>query len=384
MSDNQKDTGSTSDDSERNKNQDAQGSRDTQSGKSDDVWTEGPEIKESLKTEATRNEASSSFSANTSQQSNSGQNWEQDLLNRLAFASLNEQRRARRWSIFFKSLTFVYIGVLLLYMASDWSETAIPTGVHTALVEVNGVIASDSEASADIIVSGLRAAFKNKNAKAIILRINSPGGSPVQAGYVYDEIKRLRKLHENVKVYAVITDMCASGGYYMAAAADEIYADKASLVGSIGVLMNGFGFVGTMEKLGVERRLLTAGAHKGMLDPFSPMNKEDTQHVQKMLDDIHQQFIHVVKEGRGDRLKDNPDLFSGYFWNGDESVKLGLVDGLGSSSYVAREIIGAEKIVDYTPKHNLLDRVAERFGASAAKIMIQALGLQTMNLQAQN
>ena len=342
-----------------------------QSPRSDDAWTEGPEIKDAPKSQ-------------TSQpQSPSEVQWERDILNRLAFASLNEQRRARRWSIFFKVLAFLYIGVLLFYLASDWSESAAPTGAHTAVVDVNGVIAADSEASADIINSGLKAAFKNKNVKGVILRINSPGGSPVQAGYVYDEIKRLRKLHENVKVYAVITDMCASGGYYIASAADEIYADKASLVGSIGVLMNGFGFVGTMEKLGVERRLLTAGAHKGMLDPFSPLKKEDKEHMQKMLDDVHQQFITAVKNGRGDRLKESPELFSGFVWNGDQGVKLGLVDGLGSSSYVAREIIGAEKIVDYTPKHNLLDRFAERFGASATKVMIQTFGLQEMRMQAQ-
>jgi len=376
MSEDQKDqekddTGSTRGDKPLN-----QSEPDTQSAKSSDIWTEGPEITKSSKPENTAGEISSASGSET--------HWERELLNRLAFATLNEQRRSRRWGIFFKVLIFLYIGVLLIYMVSDWSGSAIPSVAHTAVVEVNGVIAADSEASADIINTGLKAAFKNKHVKGVILRINSPGGSPVQAGYIYDEIKRLRKLHENVKVYAVITDMCASGGYYIASAADEIYADKASMVGSIGVLMNGFGFVGTMEKLGVERRLLTAGAHKGMLDPFSPMKKEDKEHIQKMLDDVHQQFINAVKNGRGDRLKENPEIFSGLIWNGDESVKLGLVDGLGSSSYVAREIIGAEKLVDYTPKHNFLDRVAERFGASATKVLIQALGLQEMSMRLQN
>jgi protease-4 len=270
---------------------------------------------------------------------------------------------------------------VLFYFPLDLQETTITRGPHTALVEVDGVIASDSEASADLIVTGLRAAFKDKNTKGVILRINSPGGSPVQAGYVYDEIKRLRKKHENTKVYAVIVDVCASGGYYIAAAADEIYADKASLVGSIGVLMNGFGFVGTMDKLGVERRLITAGEHKGMMDPFSPLKKEDQQHMQNMIDGVHQQFINVVKEGRGDRLKDNPDLFSGLIWNGDESVELGLVDALGSSSYVAREIIGAEKIVDFTPRANFIDRFANQLGASVAKMMMQTLGSQNMGWQ---
>jgi protease-4 len=346
-------------------------------GKTNDVWTQGPEIKDSAKAGGLKSKLFGSGSANTS--ATSDPNWERDVLNRLAFASLNEQRRARRWGIFFKVLTFLYIGAVLFYFPGDFRDTAITGGPHTALVEVQGVIASDSDASADLIVTGLRSAFKDKNTKGIILRINSPGGSPVQAGYVYDEIKRLRKEHENIKVYAVIVDVCASGGYYIASAADEIYADKASLVGSIGVLMNGFGFVGTMDKLGVERRLITAGKHKGMMDPFSPLNKEDQQHMQTMIDSVHQQFIDVVKAGRGERLSDNPDLFTGLVWNGDRSVELGLVDGLGSSSYVAREIVGAEKIVDFTPRKHFIDRFANQLGASLAKMMMQTLGWQGMS-----
>lgn len=320
---------------------------------------------------------------NSSKQSaNQGSDaWQQDVINRLAFASLNEQRRSRRWGIFFKVLTFAYIGAIFFYFPGDLSTAKMVSGKHTALVEIEGVIASNSEASADRIVSGLREAFKDKDSKAIILRINSPGGSPVQSGYIYDEIKRLRKKYSNKKVYAVITDICASGGYYIAAAADEIYADKASLVGSIGVLMNGFGFVEGMKKVGVERRLLTAGEHKGILDPFSPVKKAEKEHVQNMLDGIHKQFIKAVKDGRGDRLKDSPKLFSGLFWNGEEGIELGLVDGLGSAGYVAREVIGAENIVDYTPRLGYFDRFADRFGASMAGSLSQSLGLQGAQLK---
>jgi len=232
-----------------------------------------------------------------------------------------------------------------------------------------------------MLVSGLRRAFKDKNTAGVILRINSPGGSPVQSGYVYDEIKRLRKKYPDIKLYAVVTDICASGGYYIASAADEIYADKASIVGSIGVLMDGFGFVDTMKKVGVERRLLTAGKHKGILDPFSPLKPSEVKHVQRLLDSIHQQFIDAVKAGRGDRLADDPQLFSGLFWNGEEGLKLGLVDGLGSSSYVAREIIGEEKVVDYTARPNYFDRFAERIGATMANVLGENLGLTATSLR---
>lgn len=301
--------------------------------------------------------------------------WQEDIVNRLAFAALNEQRRSRRWNILFKSLFLAYLFLIFfaIYVPEKPGQ-GLTVGKHTALVEVKGVIADDSEANADDIIGGLRAAFKDKNTVGVILRINSPGGSPVQAGYIYDEIRRLRKQHPDIKLYAVVSDMCASGGYYIAAAADEIYADKASVVGSIGVLMNGFGFVDAMKKVGVERRLYTAGKHKGMLDPFSDEKPEEVAHVKTMLRNIHQQFIDAVRNGRGERLADNPDIFSGLFWTGEESIKLGLVDALGSSSYVAREIIKQEKIVDFTPRPDYLQRFADRFGVAMARAMTTLMG----------
>ncbi len=294
--------------------------------------------------------------------------WERDLLERLAFASLKEQRRARRWGIFFKAATLLYLVALLFLFNQDaWQDDGVVTGKHTALVDVRGVIADDQDANADTIVSGLRAAFKNKNSAGVIIRINSPGGSPVQAGYVNDEIARLRAKYPDKPIYAVVTDICASGGYYIAAAADKIYADKASLVGSIGVLMDGFGFVETMKKLGVERRLITAGENKAFMDPFSPQREEDRKHIQSMLNTIHQQFIDIVRKGRGDRLKESEELFSGLVWTGEQSMELGLIDGLGSSSYVAREIIGADKIVDYTDHRPYFERLVERLGSGIAR-----------------
>jgi protease-4 len=288
--------------------------------------------------------------------------WAQGVLERLAFASLKEQRAARRWGIFFKLAFLAYLLVIacLVYWPGLGEEGF--TGRHTALVEINGVLADGQSANADAIITGLREAFKNKDSAAVILRINSPGGSPVQAGYVNDEIRRLRAEYKDKKLYAVITDICASGGYYIASAADAIYADKASIVGSIGVLMDGFGFVEAMNKLGVERRLLTAGEHKGFLDPFSPLKDSDRERVQAMLVNVHQQFIDTVKRGRGDRLHDDGTLFSGLTWTGEESLKLGLIDGLGSSSYVARDIVGAEKIVDYTYRPPVFERFADRLG----------------------
>ena len=302
--------------------------------------------------------------------------WEREQLEKLVCSTLDESRRTRRWGIFFKLLTFGYLFTLLVVMwPGEISTSGLKKAGHTALIEVNGVIAVDQNASADNIVTGLRNAFEDKNTKGVILRINSPGGSPVQAGYINDEIGRLKEKYPDIPVYAVISDVCASGGYYIAAAADEIYVDKGSLVGSIGVLMNGFGFVESMEKLGVERRLLTAGAHKAILDPFSPVKTEEREHVQGMLDQIHQQFIDVVKAGRGDRLKGGDELFSGLFWSGEESVKLGLADGLGSSSYVAREIIGVDDVVNFTPAENLLDRLAQRVGVGAAATLAKLSGL---------
>ena len=247
-------------------------------------------------------------------------------------------------------------------------------GEHTALVELEGVIALEGDTDADRVVKGLREAFEAEQARGIILRINSPGGSPVQAGYINDEIQRLRAKHPGKPLYAVITDICASGGYYVAVAADRIYADKASIVGSIGVLMDGFGFVEAMKKVGVERRLITAGKFKGMLDPFSPLNPVVRGHAEEILEQVHDQFIDVVKSGRGERLVDNDDLFSGLFWTGEEAKKLGLVDELGSAGYVAREVIGVEEIVDYTPSHSLLDRFAERIGVAIARtVSLQSL-----------
>ncbi len=302
--------------------------------------------------------------------------WQQDVINRLAFASVNEQRRTRRWSVLFKALLFVYLFALLfLYRPGAWEAEGLVKGPHTALVELQGVIAPDTAASADQVIQGLRAAFEGKNAKGVILRINSPGGSPVQSGYINDEIKRLRDKHPDMPLYAVITDICASGGYYVAVAADEIYADKASIVGSIGVRMDGFGFVDAMEKLGVERRLLTAGENKGFLDPFQPVKEEDVTHIQGLLNNIHQQFITTVREGRKDRLKDDDSIFSGLVWTGEQGMELGLVDGLASSSYVARELIGAEKIVDYTPRPDFLERFGERFGVAMAKAFADIAGV---------
>ena len=299
--------------------------------------------------------------------------WERDLITRLATDALVEQRKARRWGLVFKSLLFVYLLVLLFALPFDFGGSQT-LGKHTALVELQGVIEDGSQASADNVIQGLRDAFDDSNTVAVILRINSPGGSPVQAGYMNDEINRLREKHSNIPLYAVITDICASGGYYVAVAADEIYADKASIVGSIGVLMDGFGFTEAMKKLGVDRRLITAGEHKGFLDPFTPPKEEDIMHVKGLLKTIHKQFIDVVKEGRGTRLKENPDLFSGLVWTGEQSVELGLIDGLGSSSYVAREIIGEEKIVNFTPQPNYLNRFAERLGVAIGRQLPMSVG----------
>lgn len=297
---------------------------------------------------------------------------DRDILERLAYESLREQRRARRWSIFFKAFFAIYL-VVVLYLFFDDGIAPI-TDAHTALVQLEGVITDDGDVDADRIVGGLRAAFEADSAKGVILRINSPGGSPVQSRYINAEITRLRQKYTDKPIYAVVSDICASGGYYVAVAADRIYASEASIVGSIGVLTNGFGFVEAMKKLGVERRLMTAGKYKGMLDPFSPRDVVAEGHHQEILDQIHEQFIDAVKDGRGDRLVDNEDIFSGLFWTGEQAKKLGLVDDFGSASYVAREVIGQEKIVDYTPKANILDRVAEHIGLAVGK----ALGTETI------
>jgi protease-4 len=307
--------------------------------------------------------------------------WQRDLLNRLAFASLAEQRRARRWNLTFKFALLAYlVVVLLVYLPGEWFESD-DDEPHTALVDVRGIITDDSDASAERIVSGLQAAFENENTRGVILRINSPGGSPVQAAYINDEVLRLREEFPDIPLYAVIADIGASGGYYVAASADKIYANQSSLVGSIGVLMNGFGFVDAMDKIGVERRLLTAGDQKGFLDPFSPAKSDDLEHVQSMLGEIHQQFIDAVRKGRGDRLSSDETVFSGLIWTGERSVELGLVDELGSSDYVAREVVGAEHIVDFTPGRSYLEQLAKRFGASVAQSVAVQLGIDGARLQ---
>ncbi|MCV6637971.1 S49 family peptidase [Candidatus Albibeggiatoa sp. nov. NOAA] len=322
----------------------------------------------------------------TENQQNSEQ-WERDLLSRLAFASLNEQRRARKWSTFFKLLLVGYIIVLTVLVAypdiskvfsGEQSELFAEEAGHTALVELSGIISSDMEANADNIIRGLRKAFKHENTKGVILRINSPGGSPVQSGYINDEIMRLREEYPEMPFYVVITDICASGGYYIAAAGQEIYADKASVVGSIGVIMTGgFGFVNAIEKLGIERRVYAAGDNKAFLDPFSPEKEADVQHITNLLSNVHQQFIDVVKAGRGDRLNgEDEKLFSGLVWTGEQAVELGLIDGLGNTSYVAREKIGAEDIRDFTPRPDYLDRFTEQLGVSIASKLSKQLNLE--------
>ena len=298
------------------------------------------------------------------------EDWERKLLENLALASLREQRRARIWGIFFKSLTFTYL-FILMFLALGWvgdGKVRI-TDKHTALIDLKGIITADSVSSADKINASLQSAFQDKNTKGIVLRINSPGGSPVQAGYINDEIRRLRAKYPEIPLYAVIGDICASGGYYVAAAADKIFVDKASLVGSIGVLMDGFGFTGTLEKLGVERRLLTAGENKGFLDPFTPLDPAQRDHATTLLREIHEQFIRVVQQGRGERLKDKPEIFSGIVWTGQKSIDLGLADEMGSAEYVAREIVEAETLVDFTPREGLADLFSKRISQIAMSIL---------------
>lgn len=307
------------------------------------------------------------------------------LLEKAVLAGVQEQRRARRWGIFFKLLTFIYLFVALVMLlpAFDLQKSAARGLEHTALVEVRGMIADEEAASADNIVTALRAAFEDPKTKGVVLRINSPGGSPVQSGYIYDEIRRLREVHKDIKVYAVIADLGASGAYYIASAEDEIYADKASLVGSIGVTAASFGFVDAMSKLGVERRVYTSGEHKAFLDPFQPQKQEETEFWQGVLNTTHQQFIESVKKGRGDRLKvdGHPELFSGLVWSGEQALELGLVDKLGNTSFVAREVIGAKEIVDYTVQESPFDRFSKKFGASVAERLALWMGFQGTSLR---
>ena len=296
-------------------------------------------------------------------------------MEKFALAMLQEQRVKRRWGIFFKLIGFSYLlAVLLLFVDWGGGSEKLVNGKHTALVHLNGTIASGGDGSAESINDALRSAFDDKETAGVVLRVNSPGGSPVQAGIVHDEIRRLRSKHPQISLYVVVEDLCASGGYYVAVAADKIFVDKASIVGSIGVLMDGFGFTGTMDKLGVERRLLTAGVNKGFLDPFSPQDAEQKKHAQVLLGEIHRQFIEVVRKGRGERLKETPEMFSGLMWTGTQSIQLGLADDLGTVESVAREVIKAERIVDFTIKENIAERFAKRLRADAAQSAGSLLG----------
>ena len=302
-------------------------------------------------------------------QGSAGESWEREVLQKVALAAITEQRRARYWGIFFKVLLFIYLFAVLFIAMGWWGKRESAPDKLTAMVELRGVIASNSPASADNVIAGLQDAFKDKRTRGVILRINSPGGSPVEAGRINDEIRRLRGKYPKIPLYAVVEDICASGGYYVAVAADRIYLDKASIIGSIGVLMDGFGFVGAMKKLGIERRLLAAGENKGFLDPFSPIRESQKAHAEEMLKQIHQQFIDVVRQGRGDRLKETPDMFSGLLWVGPKTIEMGLADALGDIDYVARDVIKAEDIVDFTPHENVAERLAKRFGAGAAETL---------------
>ncbi len=301
-----------------------------------------------------------------SQKSSTSSSWERTVLEKLAFSAMHEQRRARRWSVFFKSLMYVYLTIivgLLVYpkLNLDKSDTGKD---HAAVVDLVGMIAEDQNANAKTIIGSLRDAVKDKNTKGIIIHANSPGGSPVQASDVYDEIRAIKKEHPDLPIYTVVSDMCASGCYYIAAASDKIFVNQASIIGSIGVLMDGFGFVNVMDKLGVERRLLTAGAHKAMLDPFSPVKENETEYMRGLLNEVHQQFIKAVRTGRGDRLKETEDMFSGLVWTGESSLKLGIADALGNDDFVAKEIIGTKKLVNFTQEELLIDRIAGKLGAS--------------------
>lgn len=307
--------------------------------------------------------------------------WEREIIEKLALAAVTEQTRARRWGIFFKSLIFVYLFIVLgmAIYPKIRQNLGVDSKVHTAVIDVTGVIAEDKDSNAADIIESLRDAVKDKNTKGIILHSNSPGGSPVQSAYVYEEIRNIKKAHPDLPVYAVVSDICASGCYYIASASDKIFVNPSSLIGSIGVLMDGFGFVDGMQKLGVERRLLTAGAHKAMLDPFSPPKEDETKYMQGLLDQVHQQFIGAVKAGRGDRLKETPDMFSGLVWTGETGVKLGIADGFGNDDSVAKDIIGAEKLVDYTQQGSLMDKLSGKLGASfghAIGSLIQAPSLR--------
>ena len=297
----------------------------------------------------------------------SKETWAQDTLENLVLATLKEQKARRRWGIFFKSLTLALI-MFGMWHAFDLGDSSSETqGRHTALIEIDGVIDSNKNSAVKSVIPALNKAFSDKASVGVILRINSPGGSPVQAGMINDEIERLRKEYPKKPLYVVVHEFCASGAYYVAVSADKIYVNKASIVGSIGVLINGFGFTGAMEKLGIDRRLMTAGDNKGFLDPFSPQSEKHKVYAQQMLNEIHQQFIDAVRKGRGDRLKETPETFSGLFWSGSKALEMGLVDGYGTVDSIARDVLKAEDLVDYTEKENLKDRVLKKFGASVGE-----------------
>lgn len=302
--------------------------------------------------------------------------WERATLERIALKGLEEQRRARQWGALFKLLwfgfAFVVFAAAMGWLGRGGDSEKVSIGKHTALVELEGIIGAESKASADKMILALNRAFKDKNTQGIVLRINSPGGSPVQSGYINDEIRRLRTKYPEIPVHAVVQDLCASGGYYVAVAADRIYVDKASLVGSIGVIMGGFGFTGTLEKLGIERRSYTAGDNKDFLDPFAPENPAHREHAKQMLSEIHEQFVKVVRQGRGKRLKETPEMFSGLIWTGEKSVELGLADGLGSLEYVAREVFKTERVVNFTPDENYFETLSRRLGTSVGDAAVRA------------
>lgn len=323
----------------------------------------------------------STESVKTSRPVPEASHWERETLEKVLLASVEEQRRSRRWGIFFKSLLAVYLGGALWMAYKPWSGSVSGKDgdSHTAVVDVAGVIAPGQPASADSIIEGLRDAVEDKHTKGIILRVNSPGGSPVQSAYVYDEIRRLKRLKPELAIYAVVADMCASGCYYIASAADKIYVNNASVVGSIGVIMGSFGFVDTMKMFGVERRIMTAGEHKALMDPFAPVDPVAKQHMQGVLGQVHQQFIDAVKQGRGSRLKEIPDMFSGLIWTGAEGIKLGLADELGDVRHVAEEVIGAKKLTNFNPEENLFDRMSRRLGASVGHVLLESgSGLSAM------
>ena len=308
------------------------------------------------------------------------ENWARKTLQDLAFANLKEQQSQRRWKLGMRLVWVFFLGFLVWQVVSLNSPATHTSFPHTALVTVLGEIGPDTEASAENVMTSMRTALEDPGSKALVLLINSPGGSPVQAGLINDEITRLRALH-NKPIYAVVEESCASAAYYIAAAADQIYVDKASLVGSIGVLMDGFGFTGLMDKLGVERRLMTAGENKGFLDPFSPQTAPQRQHAQAMLNQIHTQFIDVVKKGRGDRLKETPELFSGLFWSGQQAVDLGLADSLGSIDGVARDVVKAPDVIDYTQRENVAERLVKRFGVAVGEGSVRAMRMAGAGLR---